>query len=316
VTPLRLASKPWKGTAGGTAEETLQGLDRSSAPTHTRSVRTAAWTSALAVALAGSALAPLAAKATFPGRNGRIAYTEVFGEGSSVFTKFTLHAVTPAGRRDRSLGDGEKAAFSRRARLIVFGGVAPDCCSETESYAGIWLARSRDGRHRRRITHGLDTSPSWSAGGRIVFERENESGALSELRVYSKGNSRRLTEGAQPAWSVTGWIAFVDQGSIWIIRPDGSDKRRVIAGSTPKWSPNGKRLAFLRPRGGIATVRANTSDARRLTAAGHDPVFSPDGRWIAFSRGAKLCTMRSRGGRNRCVTRVEEDLEVSDWARL
>jgi len=57
----------------------------------------------------------------------------------------------------------------------------------------------------------------------------------------------------QPAWSPTSeWIAFVHRGadtrqleSIEILRPDGSERRRIVAyGYEPDWSPDGERIVY------------------------------------------------------------------------
>ncbi|MGH3130898.1 MAG: hypothetical protein ACRDNX_08790, partial [Gaiellaceae bacterium] len=85
-----------------------------------------------------------------------------------------------------------------------------------------------------------------------------------------------------------GLIAYVPAGAqpqeVWVVRPDGTGKRRLTAGTAPAWSPHGTRLAVVREGGTIVVVRADGTDERVL-AAGGSPAWSPDGRSIAFVSG-------------------------------
>jgi TolB protein len=93
---------------------------------------------------------------------------------------------------------------------------------------------------------------------------------------------------------VNGEIAFVRQGDIWAIGPDGSGLQRVTSDPAPErdpaWSPDGSRLAFVRERNGnsdIWTAAADGSDPRQVTTTDADeaaPAWSPDGTRLVFSR--------------------------------
>lgn len=81
---------------------------------------------------------------------------------------------------------------------------------------------------------------------------------------------------------------------IWVVPADGSAAPALLVGgekteNTPRWSPDGKRLAFLSTRGGapqIYIADADGSGVRALTSreGGVQPpmVISPDGRSVAF----------------------------------
>ena len=73
---------------------------------------------------------------------------------------------------------------------------------------------------------------------------------------------------------------------IAVVRPDGSGARLLIRnGRSPAWSPDGRRLAFVRS-GNVFVMNANGRGVQRLTRRGTDdsPAWSTDGRRIAFVR--------------------------------
>jgi len=96
--------------------------------------------------------------------------------------------------------------------------------------------------------------------------------------------------------------------NIWIVPADGSEPARLFAFSaksenTPRWSPDGHRLAFLSNRGEdgqtqIWLMHADGGEAEKLTSAtaGVDSYkWSPDGRMIAFlARDAKTDEERKK----------------------
>ena len=82
--------------------------------------------------------------------------------------------------------------------------------------------------------------------------------------------------------------------NLWIVGSDGSGHRPLTAGdfseSSPRWSPDGTRVAFISNRGGDAQIHVRwmdsgeTSAVTNVTEPPRSFVWSPDGTQIAFGK--------------------------------
>ena len=110
---------------------------------------------------------------------------------------------------------------------------------------------------------------------------------------------------ADPQISPDGrWVVYVRQradimtdgrfSNLWIVGADGSGHRPLTAGdftdSSPRWSPDGTRLAFISNRSGDAQIHVRWMDSGETAAITNvtEPprsfAWSPDGNQIAFGK--------------------------------
>jgi dipeptidyl aminopeptidase/acylaminoacyl peptidase len=99
-------------------------------------------------------------------------------------------------------------------------------------------------------------------------------------------------DGTQVVYTRT-WTDKVNdryETDIWIVNADGTKNRFLVKGSSPRWSPDGKRLIYTapgKPSGNQIWLRwmdsGDETQLTRLERAASNIAWSPDGKRIAFS---------------------------------
>jgi Tol biopolymer transport system component len=265
---------------------------------------------------------PSTAHATFPGKNGRIAFVQA-GE---------IFSMNPDGgdmRQLTHLGPDLAASWpswSSDGKQIVFNeGAAPP---DGDSTGELWLMNA-DGsdQHLLFAEPGFkEQRPSFSPDGtKVVFARCNlaildgDTCAIHTVRV--DGTQLTLltkfqidTTERSPMFSPDGSkISFIRSddvaagfhGVTYVVNADGTNVRRITEPEPcfirPDWSPDGTKLVafahFCNPQpeeiavmnsDGSGSIRYLTHNGLDYFGGFHDrnPAFSPDGEFIVFERNA------------------------------
>src|SRR3989454_5512502 len=115
------------------------------------------------------------------------------------------------------------------------------------------------------------------------------------LKVRRVGDSQVSPKGDLVAFTITDMSVTANKGTTQIyVVPLGAGEVRQLtndehSSASPRWSPDGEKLAFISARDGEAqiwTIDVSSGTLKKITnisTGAGDPVWSPDGKWLAFT---------------------------------
>jgi Tol biopolymer transport system component len=289
------------------------------------------------------ALVP-AAHATFPGANGKIAFTSERDGNPEIYqmeqSGSSQTRLTTLGADDRS------AVWNQTGADLAF---ASNRGVDTLGDFEIFKRQSDSTTQPLTDNEAFDGSPAWAPGSaQLVIVRQTPpadtdllileadgSGAATSLT----GSIASISGEVEPDWSSTGVIAFAAfptgaaQRDIFSINPDGTGLTNLTNTPArddrePSWSPGGTQItysSFQNSNYDIHSMNANGSGDTNLTnfpgADDRQPVWSPDGTRIAFASlrifdNPEIFTMTAGGGSALRLTFSNGPDTEPDWQRV
>lgn len=181
--------------------------------------------------------------------------------------------------------------------------------------------------------------PSWSPDGALIVYLAGASEKWFVNIIDPEGVERtqltgKPTDYGRPAWAPDGRSIVVSSlrddpafpgcspcnSDIYVIPVDGTSVQRLTRDPAPDedplWSPDGTKIAFVRPSETRTDIYLMASDGSgiRLLAHGSEPAWSPDGRRIAFTTSEGLQVINADGSGQTTAAQPESGVRGPAWS--
>lgn len=205
------------------------------------------------------------------------------------FEIWTMSAQGHHLRQLTSLGFATFPDYSPNGEWIAFDGHTADDPNDE------LFVMKRDGSQLHQITSGTGNNdwPAWSPDGSRLAFISDRSGVEEVFTMRADGGDvaqltfQPISHDELPDWRPDGaQIAYSEgepgAGKIWVMNADGSGQHQVSSGDGddfgPAWSPDGRRLAFVRDHGnGDRPVMVMNAQGGAANA-----VYDPQGDAVQF----------------------------------
>lgn len=219
------------------------------------------------------------AYATYPGSNGRIAFSREEKNATKPADIWTMNS-DGTGLTDltaNSPADDFRPDWSPDGSKIVF-------VSDRDGGDGEIYAMNADGSNQTRLTSSSseDTTPTWSPDGTQIAFASFRTGNGEIFVMNADGtNVKQLTDNPaldiNPRFSPDGraimFGSLRDPPGLYLMKPDGTDVRRIptdVPVGRADWSPDGRRIVGRQPHGIVVAGRDHDRLYARPRRVGRD----------------------------------------------